>query len=196
MEGPMRLPFARSEGLVIEELADELLVYDLDVDRVHCLSPVAARVWRACDGETPIATLAGELGLEVGEVDRAIDELDRCDFLVAPQINDGYSRRDFGFRVTKIAAATASVPLIVSIVAPTAAHAQSPSACFNLNVNFVGSCGICNDGGTPTACCCCHGGGKGNPPIGCAADAAECCSSGLFTNPSHCTEQGGMPIGC
>ena len=44
-------PLARSEELVIEELGDELLVYDERTQRAHCLSATAARVWRACDGK-------------------------------------------------------------------------------------------------------------------------------------------------
>jgi hypothetical protein len=31
-------PLARKEGLVIQELPDEVLVYDLDRDRAHCLN--------------------------------------------------------------------------------------------------------------------------------------------------------------
>ena len=45
-------PCARSEDLIVEELGEELLVYDMKADRGHCLSPVAARVWRRCDGRT------------------------------------------------------------------------------------------------------------------------------------------------
>lgn len=193
MDGTMRMPLARDEGLVVEELGDELLVYDLGVDRVHCLNPKAVRVWRACDGRTPVATIAADLGLDTEEVVRALDELDRCEFLAAPvEANGGLSRRDFGVRVTKIAAATASVPLIVSIAAPVAAHAQTPSACVALD--FKGSCGICNQGGTPTACCCCHA----PNPVGCAIDAAECCGGFIpqFEGATHCTEQGGQILKC
>ena len=30
------LPLARKEGLIIKELADEVLVYDRNIDRAHC----------------------------------------------------------------------------------------------------------------------------------------------------------------
>ncbi|MGH2951623.1 MAG: PqqD family protein [Solirubrobacterales bacterium] len=182
--------------MIVEELGDELLVYDLDADNVHALTPIAARVWRACDGATDAPALAGALELSSEDVARAFAELDGSGLLVSlPGLdgagsNGGLSRRDFGLRVGKVAAAAASAPLIVSIAAPVAAHAQTPSACAALP--FTGSCGACNQGGTPTECCCCHGGGAGNPPIGCAVDAVECCQSGLFVNPSHCTEQGGQ----
>ncbi|MEJ7826475.1 MAG: PqqD family peptide modification chaperone, partial [Solirubrobacteraceae bacterium] len=74
----MRLPLARSEGLVVEELGDEILVYDLDVKNAHCLSPTAARVWRLCDGGTSSAVIAEQLSLADGEITNALDELDRA----------------------------------------------------------------------------------------------------------------------
>ena len=39
-------PRARTEGLVVTELPDELLVYDLERHRAHCLNPTAALVFK------------------------------------------------------------------------------------------------------------------------------------------------------
>jgi Coenzyme PQQ synthesis protein D (PqqD) len=184
-------PLARSQGLVIEELGDELLVYDLDSDGVHCLKPTAARVWRACDGTKSIEALAGELGLSSDEVHRALADLENSDLLLHPADvevaggNGGYSRRDFGVRVTKVAVAAASAPLIVSIAAPTAAQALTPC----IAIELTHGCGDCNQGGQRTDCCCCLGGddggkGKGNDPFACAASAEECAEMGG----TDCTE--------
>lgn len=35
----MTLPYAREEGLLWEEVGDELIVYDQQRDRAHCLEP-------------------------------------------------------------------------------------------------------------------------------------------------------------
>ena len=51
-------PLARKEGLVIQELPDEVLVYDLDRDRAHCLNQTAAFVWQRCDGRTSTVEIA------------------------------------------------------------------------------------------------------------------------------------------
>ena len=72
-------PLARSEELVIEELGDELLVYDESTHRAHCLSATAARVWRACDGQRTPDALCAELGLDAGSVARALAELAACE---------------------------------------------------------------------------------------------------------------------
>jgi hypothetical protein len=209
MEAPRR-PFARSQDLVVEELGDELLVYDLDGDNVHCLTPTAARVWRACDGKIDASDLADELDLGADDVSRALSELDASRLLVSTpfgnvaKANGGLSRRDFGLRVGKVTAAAAAAPLIISIVAPTAAQAQTVRC---IDLPFEDECGTCNQGGTPTPCCCCHGGlhtDTGEPvpgasPSGCNASPKECCCGEFFNQDQgahHCTEAGGTRVDC
>src|SRR4051812_27243393 len=120
------LPLAREQGLVLEELGDELLVYDLDIKHAHCLTPLAANVWRACDGKKRLDKIAAELDLEIDDVNLAIDELDRCDLLATPRLRTGgLSRRDFGVRVTKVAAGAMAVPVVLSIAAPAVAASLS-----------------------------------------------------------------------
>ena len=158
MDGATRLPLARSEGLVVEELGDEVLVYDLAVKNAHCLSPTAATVWRRCDGRTASSELALELGFDETQIAQALDELDRSDLLVSPVVpGDGLSRRELGLKVTKVAVGTATLPLILSIAAPAAAATASQIAiCRSLGTIENNECGGCNDGGSPTVCCCCH----------------------------------------
>jgi hypothetical protein len=43
-------PEARKDGLVIQDLPEEILVYDLNTNKAHCLNQTAAYVWQACDG--------------------------------------------------------------------------------------------------------------------------------------------------
>src|SRR5262249_52266190 len=49
------LPAARERGLIVQELADELLVYDEGRHRAHCLNLTAALVWRRMEGRRPAA---------------------------------------------------------------------------------------------------------------------------------------------
>ncbi|MGI8729179.1 MAG: PqqD family protein [Solirubrobacteraceae bacterium] len=173
----MRLPLARSEGLVVEELGDEILVYDLDVKNAHCLSPTAARVWRLCDGGTSADAIARELALRDDDVTSALEELDRADLLVSPTMpGDGLSRRELGLKVTKVAVGVATVPLILSIAAPAAAATASQIAlCAAIDFSKNG-CGACNNPPGGGKCCCCSqaDGSFKN----CAADQADCTSQG------------------
>ena len=49
-----QLPLARRERLLVEELPDEVLVYDLDREKAHCLNRTAALIWNHCDGRTTV----------------------------------------------------------------------------------------------------------------------------------------------
>jgi Coenzyme PQQ synthesis protein D (PqqD) len=59
-------PLARKQGLVIKELLDEVLVYDLDRDRAHCLNLTAALVWRRCDGKNTTGQIARTMEEQFG----------------------------------------------------------------------------------------------------------------------------------
>jgi hypothetical protein len=51
-------PRARKDGLIVQNLPDETLVYDLERDRAHCLNQTAAFVWQHCDGRSNAAEIA------------------------------------------------------------------------------------------------------------------------------------------
>ena len=125
-------PRARKEGLVIEGLPDEVLVYDLKRDKAHCLNPMAALVWRHCDGETSVAEmvrlLQAELKTPVDEelVWFALDQLEKSFLLQERQtrrLRGRLSRRELVRRLGLTAGVT--LPLITSILAPTVVEAAS-----------------------------------------------------------------------
>src|ERR1700674_5326211 len=67
MKSTAVLPRARKDGLVIKELPNETLVYDLERDEAHCLNHTAALVWKRCDGRTTVAKMAGLLQAQLDE---------------------------------------------------------------------------------------------------------------------------------
>ena len=52
------IPRARQDELVVEELPDETLLYDLKSHKASCLNRTAALVWSHCDGQTSVAEMA------------------------------------------------------------------------------------------------------------------------------------------
>src|SRR5712691_602947 len=126
-------PVARKQGLVIQELPDEVLVYDLDRDRAHCLNTTAAFVWQRCNGRNTTAQIAQTLGRQFDcAVDEkivwlALDQLGRNHLLdrqpVLPPTLMGMNRRAM-VRSLGIAAALA-VPVVTSILAPPPAQAAT-----------------------------------------------------------------------
>jgi len=59
------LPVARTEKLLVQEVGNELIVYDQKTNASHCLNPVAARVWYYCDGQHSIKDIARLLKKEL-----------------------------------------------------------------------------------------------------------------------------------
>jgi hypothetical protein len=152
-------PRARTEGLDVVALPDEVLIYDTVRHRAHCLNGSAAFVWRQCDGRTPVSTIVRRLGAHTGRpadvevVALALRQLEKARLLVGSAgtaAGRGLTRRELMKRVGTAAAVT--LPVVASITAPTAASAAS---C----VGVGGACpvpGVCCQGlvctGTPPTC--------------------------------------------
>lgn len=152
-----RQPLARKEGLVVKEASGEVLVYDLDRDKAHCLNQTAALVWKYCDGHTSVARIAKSLEKDLhAPVDEkvvwyALLQLGRDHLLeeriVPPAIIAGINRRDM-IRVLGLAAVVA-VPVVTSIVAPTPAQAATCLASGQACTSSAQCCsGLCGGGGT------------------------------------------------
>src|SRR5438874_2322290 len=108
-------PKARREGLIVQTLPDETLVYDLDRDSAHCLNQTAALVWNRCDGNSTTKQIARAVSLDLEQtIDEnlvwlALDQLGRNHLLIsgrpAPVI-PGMSRREV-MRALAVSAAVA-----------------------------------------------------------------------------------------
>jgi hypothetical protein len=154
-------PVARTQGLVIQELPDEVLVYDLDRDRAHCLNPTAAFVWQRCNGKNTTAQIARTMGREFDcAVDEkivwlAVDQLGRNHLLdrqpAPPPSLMGMNRRAM-VRALGLAAIVA-VPMVTSIVAPTPSQAATCKA-NGMGCELDGECcsGICCLGSCAADC--------------------------------------------
>ena len=162
MERTQRVvPTARKDDLVIQEVTGETLVYDLKSHQAHCLNHTAALVWKNCDGKRTVAQLMQRLERELKSpvseevVWLALDQLEKSNLLeegtLVPLGLAPMSRRAL---IRSLGVATAlAVPLVTSIVSPTAAQAFSkcggfgapcgganPPCCAGLGC-FGGTCG-------------------------------------------------------
>ena len=137
------LPMMRREDLVIDEMPDEVLVYDLERHKAHCLNLTAALVWKNCDGRSTPREIARRLEKELQApcpedvVWLALRQLKSLHLLEQPIALPlgrlaGISRRQM-VRTLGLAAAVA-LPLVISIVSPTPADAAT---CANLGQSCV-----------------------------------------------------------
>jgi hypothetical protein len=120
-------PRARKNNLIIKDLPDETLVYDLDNDKAHCLNTTAAHIWRNCDGNRTVTELTALLTAETNStvpdevVWLALDQLEKFQLLEdtpeMPLHIAGMNRREL---VRRIGIGVLALPLIVSISASPA----------------------------------------------------------------------------
>ena len=144
------VPAARKDELLIQEVPGETLVYDLKSHQAHCLNHTAALVWKHCDGRLTVAQVAERLERELKspvseEVVRlALDQLEKSDLLEAgASVPAGFRPVSRRALIRSLGVATAiAVPLVTSIVAPTAA--QTASTCGGVGAPC---------GGTNPPCC-------------------------------------------
>jgi Coenzyme PQQ synthesis protein D (PqqD) len=171
-------PRGRATGLLIRNLDEEVLVYDLERNQAHCLNRTAALVWSHCDGLTTVRELVellqSQLGMRADEqtVWHALLQLGK-DHLLEQEVSHpltqrGMTRRQLMQRAGTVVAAAA----VTSIVVPSVAQAASGvlvCTAGTVNLSCVSGpqgqrcqncvCAICGPSGAPdgTFACCTNG---------------------------------------
>lgn len=136
-------PSSRLNNLVVQEMSGEILIYDLAENKAFCLNETSALVWNLCDGKNSIAeiseSVSKKLKSPVNEdlVWLALDQLKKENLIVSeyevPETFSMMSRREV---VRKIGLGSMiALPVIASIVAPTAITAQSCAGAMTLTEN-------------------------------------------------------------
>jgi hypothetical protein len=126
-------PKARQTNIVIQKMEEEVLIYDLKTDQAFALNSTSAMVWQLCDGHNSISEIADKMTVKLKEIVSedlvwlALEKLKKQklleDDLATPFA--GIARREVVRRVGT--ASLIALPLIGTLVAPSAANAQSTS---------------------------------------------------------------------
>ena len=156
-------PLSRRENIVVQEYGNEILIYDLTIDKAYCLNNTSALVWQACDGSRTIGEISSHIGKKLKSpvsedfVWLALEQLEKENLLVKTPAAEnplaGLSRREAIRRVGL--ASLVALPVIASLIAPTAAHAQSGGGCFgNNNLNQSAAGCTCDSASDCISNCC------------------------------------------
>lgn len=163
--------------IVVEEIFDEVVIYDLTRHKAHTLNSTAAQVWRWCDGLTLPETMAQRLVTQHALTQEqaeslvwlSLDRLKKAHLLKRgvqqPQRYTGVSRRQV---LARVGVATL-LPVVYSLMAPTAAMAFSCAS---------GTCTCISVG--------CSGGAK----VACLNTTFGTCS--CQNNATQCANSGGV----
>lgn len=197
-------PKARTTNLIISELSDELLVYDLKTDKCHCLNKTAYLVWQNCNGKNHLQDIAAKFGenppKEFSEklMFLTLAKLEKANLLEGKneyqKIISKISRREM--MQSLALSMTVALPLVASVVAPTSVSAQScPPAQTCTDLNSVTTCCSNNQmclGGTccdaPRACStlCCAPGLVCIPTTDTCCFALLACGNNCCSSLQHC----------
>lgn len=163
---PKKLPTARAEGLLVERVGDEVVIFDVESTDSHCLGSLAAAVFDNCDGRTSLEGIAEAASHRLGrpvDVERVQDAIGQlADRKLLSVVGDGISRRDLMKRGAIVAF---SAPLIATVSATPAVAGASAT------------CGGFRD--ISVLCCPCATG---------ADDGKKGCCETPFTNQCVCTK--------
>lgn len=132
MPRPTQYPKSRQHGILVDQVGDETVVYDAERQTAHSLNRLAALVWRHCDGASSVRELAAKVGPELGTethetvVEYALDKLATAHLLEESHHGnvDLVTRRE-ALRKVSLTAAAVTIPVILSIAAPSPAMAES-----------------------------------------------------------------------
>jgi hypothetical protein len=176
------LPLARKDSLIVKEVDNETLVYDLHTDQALCLNDTAAQVWKSCDGKTSVNDISGRLSARLNStIDEnvvwlALDQLEKFKLLSVPTPRAthqaGISRRH---AVRAIGLSAIILPVITSLVVPTVTQAQS--------LNPTG-----NPPPVPQGGCCVNPNDCLTPGANCVQDTVTPCTNYVF-NPQQSGKQ-------
>lgn len=132
-------PQSREHDIVIQELKDEILIYDLQKNKALCLNQTSAMVWQACDGTKSVTEISGILGQKLNTtvsedvVWLALEQFKKDNLLAQSHEFttplDGLTRREIVRRIGF--ASMVALPMISTLLAPwsTQAHSMGSGAC-------------------------------------------------------------------
>lgn len=154
-------PSARHTNLVVEELHNEILIYDSENVQASCLNPTAALVWKYADGKTSVSEIASKMSVDLGSkvdprvVYYALEQLDKRNLVIErgtmPTQYKQMSRRDFLVKAGIVGAAV-MIPVIIAVTAPTPAMANTCGPCTQPNTPNASSCTNQGPGVCPPNC--------------------------------------------
>ncbi len=131
---PVKLPKARIKEIVVQSFENEVLVYDLSSNKAHHLNKTISTVWEHCDGKTTTKEIAEilskELKTKIEEdfVWIALDELNKVNLLETEIHKSDFTKLSRRKVLLRYALPAVSIPMVMSLIAPTAVHSQSCTA--------------------------------------------------------------------
>ena len=150
------IPVTRKHDLVIQEIEDEILIYDLQTNKVFSLNQTSALIWRLSTGKKTLSEIAHAASQEMdSSIDEqfiwlALEQLRKENLIDIDSLKTSpfkrMKRRDV---IKKVGySSLVALPLIVSLTTPVAAQSGSSNICSaiacNCTIMFSSTMTTCN----------------------------------------------------
>ncbi|ETX03099.1 MAG: hypothetical protein ETSY2_34145 [Candidatus Entotheonella gemina] len=158
----MYKPVKRGEDeLLVEEVFDEMMLFDRKRLKVHALNPTAVFVWQLCDGEHTTADLSERVSqkynLEPNQaaavVELSLNRLAKA-HLLEGKASDAATSLNRRQVIKGLGVAAVLLPVVKSLVAPPHVVAQSFLLQCGAPAAGYGKCD--QTSAAPNNCCCCQ----------------------------------------
>lgn len=127
---------AQTDQIFVEDLGDECVIYQSGTKKAHSLNPTATWIWRHCDGTTDVDQMVLKFQQEFACEDAAnlvasgIRQLEAANLLITaedgtPDSSPAVYSGPVMTRRSMVGVSSALMPVIASILVPTAAAAKS-----------------------------------------------------------------------
>lgn len=122
----MKLPKARTDNILEQNLKNETLIYDLQTHKALNLNETLTAVYKACDGKTSFEQLRRKHKFTDDFIYLALDELKNENLLGDVSYQSPFANASRREVIKKVGLATVMVlPIITGLIAPKAAQAAS-----------------------------------------------------------------------
>lgn len=139
----MKLPKARTENLVEQNLEKETLIYDLLIDKAFNLNQTSSIIYKACNGKTTFDELKKKHKFTDDFIYLALDELKRNNLLADESYISPFAAMNRREAIRKLGLASMiALPVVVGLSAPSAAQAASGGC--QTNVCYPSGFALCN----------------------------------------------------
>lgn len=193
VKGTSTITQINGSHLIVESLRDEMVIYDRRTNKAHMLDARAAAIWNATENGCTFDDLLPLVEGTTEEKRKAMVQLAISDLESAGLLMSGAPARMPRRGLIKTLGTAVALPLVISILAPAPAAAQSNLAdgaiCPNMGVgdSCVTAGRMCVDGPVAdTVFHCCAGTGD-EPANTNETVATNCCSNTLNGGGNKCS---------
>lgn len=139
-------PLRKTQGLIIEKMGDDQLVYHTERSQAFHLNPTLGQIWELCDGHRDLAAICASLPhLEAADVEKGLQQLSENGLLQSEAPLTGVSRRKL---LKGLGRAAVAAPLLTMVAVPAGVAAASAAA------NPCTGCGGVSGSRCPNGCAC------------------------------------------